>query len=134
MDVLKHKLRLRFDEISGREPERIAALNRGGDPLAHGSEFWQAAMGRAVDVIERALEDSVGVPADGSEMRPVAAEAVGGEIAVARSAVKVADTAAVSADREVSTGVVAAAIGTVVSIEVEARLQPEESVVEMRAG
>ena len=98
-----------------------------------GLERRQAAVGGRVDVVERALQDCIGVPAGWPEMGPVAAERVGGEVAVAFSAVEMGHLSAVAADRKIGAGTIARAIGPILAVEIHAGLQAEEAVVKMRA-
>src|SRR5262245_14312878 len=67
-------------------------------------------------------------------MGPVAAERIGGKVAVTQPAVEMADTALVAADRKIGAGVIARTIGTFQAQEIHAGLQPEEAVVETRAA
>ena len=57
-------------------------------------------------------------------MGPVAAERVGGEVAVALSAVEMRDLSLVSADRKIGAGMITRAIGAILAVEIHARLQP----------
>src|SRR5258705_350691 len=73
-------LRLRLDREAAAEPDRIAALKRGGKAGAVGGEHPKPAMGVARRVIPGALQDTVEVPARRPEMGPVGAGAGGGEL------------------------------------------------------
>ena len=117
-------MRLRFDEPAAGELEGISCFERGGETLALGLERRQAAVGGRVDVVESALQDCIGVPAGRPEMGPVAAERVGGEVAVAFSAVEMRDLSPVGADRKIAAGMIARAIGAILAVEIHAGLQP----------
>ena len=71
-----------------------------------GLERRQAAVGGRVDVVESALQDCIGVPAGRTEMGPVAAESVRGEVAVAFSAIEMRNLSPVGADRKIGAGMI----------------------------
>ncbi len=114
VEHLIDQLRLRLDQPAIAEVERIAALDRGGQPPAVGLAFTQAAVARHGRVVPGRLQHAIEIPVVWTEMRPVAADAIGIELVLA--AVEAAaeqivlDVDLAMAEGGIEAGIVAAAV------------------------